>query len=109
MRSKYLKQYKYMGYSEYWVENQAEIHDLADHRPMLDIIPFHWKEEGKPRKVKFEDATLQDLRDAILFDEGMPDDVKESLRLNEIFSKDSSGHKRTPVVQTLSRPRHLGG
>jgi hypothetical protein len=78
-----------MGYSEYWVENQAEIHDLADHRPMLDIIPFHWKEEGKPRKVKFEDATLQDLRDAILFDEGMPDDVKESLRLNEIFSKDS--------------------
>lgn len=86
MRSKYLKQYKYWGYSDYWLENQVEIHDLANHIPILDVHPFRWKEEVKPRKVKFENATLQDLLDAIIFDIGMPDELKESLRLNEILS-----------------------
>ncbi len=86
MRSKYLKQYNYGGYSEYWIENQAEIHDFANHVPILDVRPFRWKEEVKPRRVKFEDATLQDLLDAIVFDEGMPDALKESLRLSEILS-----------------------
>jgi hypothetical protein len=86
MRSKYLKQYNYGGYSEYWIENQVEIHDLANHVPILDVRPFRWKEEVKPRRVKFEDATLQDLLDAIVFDEGMPDALKESLRLSEILS-----------------------
>jgi hypothetical protein len=88
MRSKYLKQYTYVGYSDYWIENQVEIHALADRIPILDVRPFRWKEEVKPRKVKFEDATLQDLQDAIIFDEGMPDALKESLRLSEILSMD---------------------
>ena len=88
MRSKYLKQYRYGGHSEYWIENQAEIHDLAYHIPILDVRSFRWKEEGKHKKVKFEDATLQDLTEAIIFDEGMPDALKESLRLGEILSLD---------------------
>ncbi|MBC8452787.1 MAG: hypothetical protein H8D65_02910 [Spirochaetes bacterium] len=86
MRSKYLKQYKYRGYSEYWLENQTEIHDLANQIPILDVHPFRWKEEVKSRKVKIEDAALQDLLDAIIFDNGMPDALKESLRLSEILS-----------------------
>jgi len=86
MRSKYLKPYTYGGYSEYWLENQAEIHDLANIIPILDVRPFRWKEEVKPKKVKFENATLRDLLDAITFDEGMPDSLKESLRLSDIFS-----------------------
>lgn len=86
MRSKYLKQYKYGGYSEYWLENQAEIQDLANQIPILDVRPFRLKEEVKPRKVTFEDATLQDLLDTIIFDQGMPDTLKESLRLSEILS-----------------------
>ena len=86
MRSKYLKQYRYGGYSEYWVENQAEINDLANCIPTLNVHPFRLKEEVKPRKVKFQEATLQDLLDAIIFDEGMPDVLKESLRLSEILS-----------------------
>jgi predicted transcriptional regulator len=86
MRSKYLKQYKYGGHSEYWIENQTEIHDLANHLPILDVRPFRWKEKIKPRKVKFPEATLQDLLDAIIFDGGMPDALKESLRLSEILS-----------------------
>ena len=86
MRSKYLKQYKYGGFSEYWIENQAEIHDLAHRIPMLNVRPFRWKEEVKPRKVRFEDASLQELLDAIMFDNGMPDTLKESLRLSEILS-----------------------
>jgi hypothetical protein len=86
MRSKYLKQYAYRGYSDYWLENQVEIHDLANQLPILDVHPFSWKEEVKSRKVKFEDAALQDLLDAVIFDEGRPDALKESLRLSEILS-----------------------
>ncbi len=87
MRSKYLKQYKYGGYSEYWIENQAEILDLAYHLPILDVRPFRLrKEKESHRKVPFEDATLQDLSDAVIFDNGMPDALKESLRLGEILS-----------------------
>ncbi len=88
MRSKYLKQYRYGGHSEYWIENQAEILDLAHHIPILDVRSFRWKEEEIHRKVKFEDATLLDLSDAIIFDGGMPDTLKESLRLGEILSLD---------------------
>jgi hypothetical protein len=88
MRSKYLKQYKYGGFSEYWIENQAEIHGLAHRIPMLTVQPFRWKEKMKPRKVRFEDASLQELLDAIMFDDGMPDALKESLRLNEVLSLD---------------------
>lgn len=90
MRSKYLKQYKYGGFSEYWIENQAEIHDLALRIPMLTVHPFRLREKVKPRKVRFEDATLQELLDAIMFDNGMPDTLKESLRLSEILSLDPS-------------------
>ena len=90
MRSKYLKQYKYGGFSEYWIENQAEIHGLAHRIPMLNVRPFRWKEEVKPRKVRFEDASLQELLDAIMFDDGMPDTLKESLRLHEVLSLDPS-------------------
>ncbi len=86
MRSKYLKQYKYEGYSEYWIENQAEIQYLANHLPILDVHPFHLEKDVKPRKVRFEDATLQDLLDAVIFDEGMPDTLKESLRLCDVLS-----------------------
>jgi len=88
MRSKYLKQYKYGGYSEYWIENQAEIHNLAQRLPMLTVHPFRMREIVQPRKVRFEDASLQELLDAIMFDEGMPDALKESLRLSEILSLD---------------------
>jgi predicted transcriptional regulator len=86
MRSKYLKQYRYEGYREYWIENQVEIQDMARHLPILDVHPFSWKEDIKPRKVKIEDATLQDMLDAICFDDGMPDVLKESRRLSEILS-----------------------
>ncbi len=86
MRSKYLKQYRYRGYREYWIENQVEIQDMALHLPILDVHPFRWKEDTKPRKVKVEDATLQDMLDAISFDDGMPDILKESRRLSEILS-----------------------
>jgi hypothetical protein len=44
------------------------------------------EKDVKPRKVRFEDATLQDLLDAVIFDEGMPDTLKESLRLCDILS-----------------------
>ena len=88
MRSKYLKQYKYGGYSEYWIENQAEIHNLAQRIPMLTVHPFRLREKVQPRKVRFEEASLQELLDAIAFDEGMPDVLKESLRLSEILSLD---------------------
>ncbi|MDY0289515.1 MAG: hypothetical protein RBR15_11885 [Sphaerochaeta sp.] len=89
MRSKYLKQYRYEGYSEYWAENQAEIIDLAERLPILDVRPFRLrKEKENHRKVSFEDATLQDLSDAIMFDNGTPDELKESLRLGEILSLD---------------------
>lgn len=86
MRSKYLKQYRYEGYSEYWLENQVEIQDLAQSIPILDVSSLRWEEEDIFRKVKFEDATLQDLLDAIVFDGGTPDILKESLRLDEILS-----------------------
>jgi hypothetical protein len=88
MRSKYLKQYKYGGFSEYWIENQAEIHNLAQRIPMLTVHPFQLREKVQPRKVRFEDASLQELLDAIMFDDGMPDALKESLRLSEILSRD---------------------
>lgn len=88
MRSKYLKQYKYGGFSEYWIENQAQIQDLAQRIPMLTVHPFRLREKVKPRKVRFEDATLQELLYAIMFDNGMPDALKESLRLSEILSLD---------------------
>ncbi|NBK26656.1 MAG: hypothetical protein EOM68_32190, partial [Spirochaetia bacterium] len=87
MCSKYLKQYTYGGYSEYWIENQAEILDLAHQLPILNVDSLRLNEEEASRKVKFEDATLQDLTDAIIFDGGMPDTLKESLRLNKILSK----------------------
>jgi hypothetical protein len=86
MRSKYLKQYRYGGYSEYWIENQAEILDVADHLPILNVHPFRWKEKVKPRKVRFEDATLQDLMDSVILDGGMPHGLKESLRLCDVLS-----------------------
>lgn len=86
MRSKYLKQYKYRGHSNYWIENQVEILDLAHHLPILTVEPFRWDGRVEPRKVKFEDATVQDLIDSIVFDEGMPDTLKESLRLSSILS-----------------------
>ena len=87
MRSKYLKQYRYEGYSEYWIENQAEILDLAERLPILDVRPFRLrKEKENHRKIPFEDATLQDLSDAVMFDNGTPDALKESLRLGEILS-----------------------
>jgi len=89
MRSKYLKQYKYEGYSDYWIENQVEIQDLANNIPILDVSPFQLDEEETSRKVKFEDATLQELLDAVIFDGGMPDTLKESLRLYDILSMQS--------------------
>jgi len=86
MRSKYLKMYKYQGYSDYWIDNQTEILDLTSHFPILDVQPPWWEEEKNHRKVPLEEATLQDLLDTITFDEGMPDALKESLRLSEILS-----------------------
>lgn len=86
MRSKYLKRYKYKGYSQYWIENQTEIATLAKSIPVLKVHSFHLSDEVKPREVKIEDATLQDLLGAIIFDNGTPDELKESLRLDEILS-----------------------
>lgn len=86
MRSKYLKRYKYKGFSDYWIENQVQIHDLGIHFPILNVYPLRWNEKRKVRKVKFEEATLQDVLGAISFPEGMPDILKESLRLHEILS-----------------------
>jgi predicted transcriptional regulator len=86
MRSKYQKQYKYEGCSDYWIENQVEIQDLANRLPILDVCPLQLEEEETSRKVKFEDATLQELLDAVIFDGGMPDTLKESLRLYDILS-----------------------
>ncbi|NLV84510.1 MAG: hypothetical protein GXY60_08100 [Spirochaetales bacterium] len=86
MRSKYLKQYKYGGFSEYWIENQAEIQDLAHRIPMLTVPPFRLKEKVKPRQVRFEDVSSREFLDAIAFDNGVPDALKESLRLSEILS-----------------------
>ena len=88
MRSKYLKQYRYRGFSEYWLENQVEIHDLAQRRSMLTMHSFGLREKAEPKQVRFEDASLQELLDAIMFDNGMPDVLKESLRLSEILSLD---------------------
>jgi predicted transcriptional regulator len=88
MRSKYLKQYRYGGYSEYWLENQAEIQHMVHHIPVLRVHPFRWKEEVEPREVTIEDATLHDLLVAISFDISTPDVLKESLRLSEILSLD---------------------
>lgn len=88
MKSKYLKKYKYRGYSEYWIENQTDIQELAERIPVLNVHPFRLmdEEEVKPRKVPFKDATLSDLLEAIVFDEGYPDTLKESLRLSDILS-----------------------
>ncbi|MCF7942434.1 MAG: hypothetical protein K9M84_12550 [Spirochaetia bacterium] len=88
MRSKYLKQYRYGGCSEYWIENQAEIQHMVHHVPELRVHPFRWKEDVKPKQVKIEDATLHDLLVAISFDLSTPDVLKESLRLSEILSLD---------------------
>jgi len=98
MRSKYLKQYKYRGFSQYWIENQAEIHDLAQRIPMLTVHPFRLREKVQPRKVRFEDASLQELLDAIMFDEGMPDALKESLRLHEVLSLDPMAIKKAKAT-----------
>lgn len=86
MRSKYLKHYRYGGLSEYWIDNQAEIRDMAQQLPILDVDSTPWHKNSKPRKVKFEDATLQDLLNAIVFDGGIPDILKESRSLCEILS-----------------------
>lgn len=86
MRSKYTKQYNYGGFSNYWLENQVEIYDLARNIPILDVSPFRWTVPKKKNTINFEDATLQDLLDAIIFDEGRADALKESLRLSEILS-----------------------
>ncbi len=86
MRSKYLKRYRYKGYSQYWIENQTEIAALAESIPVLKVYPFHLNDEAKPREVKIEEATLQDLLGAVFFDYGTPDELKESLRLDEILS-----------------------
>ncbi|MFA5467628.1 MAG: hypothetical protein WC224_01060 [Sphaerochaetaceae bacterium] len=98
MRSKYLKQYRYGGYSEYWVENQAEIQDLAMRHPILDVSPLFWKKEEKPKKVRIEDATLQDLLWGIIFDNGMPHILKESLRLSDILSQTPTDIKTAKAV-----------
>lgn len=76
MRSKYLKRYRYEGYSQYWIENQTEIATLVKRIPVLKVHPFHLSIEVKPREVKIEDATLQDLLGAIIFDYGTPDELK---------------------------------
>lgn len=87
MRSKYLKRYRYQGFSNFWIENQAEILDFAHKVPVLNVRPFSWGvQKVQPRKVKFEKATLEELFDAIIFDNGMPDVLNESLLLSEILS-----------------------
>ncbi len=86
MRSKYLRPYAYGGYSEYWIENQVEIHQFAERFPILHVQPLWPVTEVEPRDVRFEEATLQELLDAVTFDEGMPDVLKESLRMHEILS-----------------------
>lgn len=86
MRSKYLKQYRYGGFSDYWLENQVEIQELAQHLPILDVRPFLLGEKVESKKVKFEEATLQELLNSIMFDQGSPEELKESLRINEVLS-----------------------
>ncbi len=86
MRSKYIKQYRYGGISEYWINNQAEILEMAQELPILNVDPLSQPKQTKPKKVRFEDATLQNLLDSIVFDTGMPDSLKESRRLSEILS-----------------------
>ncbi len=86
MRSKYLKRYRYKGLSQYWIENQTEIATLVESIPVLKVYPFHLNDEAKQREVKIKDATLQDLLGAVFFDYGTPDELKESLRLDEILS-----------------------
>ena len=86
MRSKYLKRYSYKGYSDYWVENQSEIQDVANHRPILDVSVFQWEKKEESKKVKFEEATLEELLNAVIFDTGVPDVLKESLQLSDILS-----------------------
>ena len=88
MRSKYLKMCKYQGYSDYWIDNQTEILDLTSRFPILDVQPPWWDEEKNHRKVPLQEASLQDLEGAIDFDEGMPDVLKESLRLSQVLSLD---------------------
>jgi predicted transcriptional regulator len=86
MRSKYLKRYRYLGHSDYWIDNQAEILTWARRMPVLEVDPLYWGEEGESRSVKFEDVSVQELLSAISFDSGMPYVLKESLRLSEILS-----------------------
>jgi predicted transcriptional regulator len=86
MRSKYLKRYKYRGISDYWIDNQTELLDLVSRFPVLNVSSGWWNEPRQSKKVNIEDATLQDLLNAFVFDEGMPDVLKESLRLSEILS-----------------------
>jgi len=86
MRSKYIKKYRYGGYSQYWIENQTEIADLVKKVPILNVHPFHLQNEVKPRTVKIEDATLSDILGAIYYEYGTPDQLKESLQLHEILS-----------------------
>ena len=88
MRSKYLKQYRYRGISEYWLENQVEIRELARRRSMLTIHSFGSGAKAEPGQVRFEDASFQELLNPFMFDTGMPDVLKESLRLSEILSLD---------------------
>ena len=86
MKSKYMKKYSYRGYSEYWIENQVDIQDLAERIPVLNVQPFSFLSKEQPRKVPFKDATLKELLNAVSFDEGYPDILKESLQLSEILS-----------------------
>lgn len=86
MRSKYRKQYEYRGFSDYWIDNQAEIMSWARRMPILEVDPLYWGEKGEPRNIKFEDISVQELLSAISFDSGIPYVLKESLRLSEILS-----------------------
>ncbi|NCB02478.1 MAG: hypothetical protein EOM67_09980, partial [Spirochaetia bacterium] len=86
IRSKYLKQYRYGGFSDYWLENQVEIDELAERLPILKVHSFRLTEKKEPKEVKFEDASLWELSDSVIFDQGRPEELKESLRLSEILS-----------------------
>ena len=88
LRSKYRKAYRYGGHSEYWIENQVTIQNLVDQHPVLTVDPWWSLKEPKPRRVKIEDATYQEVMSTMHFDDGVQDILKESLRLSEILSLD---------------------
>lgn len=86
LRSKYLKQYKYRGLSDHWIENQAEIIALANNSPILDVWYFWPKAEDLPKKVPFEEATMQDFMHTSSYEYGRGDELLESRRLSEVLS-----------------------